>query len=220
MFEQIGYTSSMLLLLVRHGATSVTGRKLTGWLPGFSLSEEGKRQSEETANRLKELPVKAIYSSPLERCLETAQIIAITHKRQVKIIENIGEIRYGDWQGRSLKSLYRTKAWKELRARPGDFRFPNGETIREAQARGMAEIEKLRRQHKDHTIVVCSHADMIRVLVAGYLGLALDLYNRMSIAPASVTAIAMDDIGVRLLRLGDTGSLSELGRRTQGTAKK
>jgi probable phosphomutase (TIGR03848 family) len=216
----MSYTSNMLLLLVRHGATSMTGKKLTGWLPGFSLSEEGKRQSEKTAKRLADLSLKAIYSSPLERCLETAQVIAIPHKREVQVIENLGEIRYGDWQGRSLKSLYRTKAWRELRARPGDFRFPNGETIREAQVRGMAEIEKLRKRHKGHTIVVCSHADMIRVLVAGYLGLALDLYNRMSIAPASVTAIAMDEIGVRLLRLSDTGNLSELGEPARKVVKK
>lgn len=204
------YTSGMLLLLVRHGATSMTGKKLTGWLPGFSLSQQGERQSEETASRLAHLPIKALYSSPLERCMETAQIIARPHRRKVQVIENLGEIRYGDWQGRSLKSLYRTKAWRELRARPGDFRFPGGETVREAQVRGMAEIEKVRKSHRGQMIVVCSHADMIRVLVAGYIGLALDLYNRMSISPGSVTALSMDELGVRLLRLGDTGSLSDL----------
>jgi probable phosphomutase (TIGR03848 family) len=203
----------MLLLLVRHAVTAATGSRLSGWLPGFHLSEEGVRQAEAVAARLAGLPVKAIYSSPLERCRETAELIAAHHRPGVTVMDELGEIRYGDWQGRSFKTLYRTKAWVELQQRPADFRFPNGETIREAQTRGVGAIEALRPKHKADLVVVASHADMIRLILAAYLGLSLDLYQRMSIAPASVTALLLGDRIPHLLKLGDTGTLDDLKLR-------
>jgi probable phosphomutase (TIGR03848 family) len=203
----------MLLLLVRHAVTAATGNRLSGWLPGHHLSEEGIRQAEVVAARLADLPVKAIYSSPLERCRETAEFIAAHHRPDVVTVDDLGEIRYGDWEGRSFKALYRTKAWVELMQRPADFRFPNGETIREAQTRGVGAIEALRPKHKADLVVVASHADMIRLLVAAYLGLGLDLYQRMSIAPASVTALLLGDRIPRLLKLADSGTLEDLRMR-------
>lgn len=203
----------MLLLLVRHAVTAATGTKLSGWLPGFHLSEEGVRQAEAVAARLAALPVKAIYSSPLERCRETAECIAAHHGPDVSIMDELGEIKYGDWQGKSFKTLYRRKAWLELQARPADFRFPNGETIREAQTRGVGAIEALRPKHKRDLVVVASHADMIRLITSAYLGLSLDLYQRISIAPASVTALLLGDRIPRLLKLGDSGSLDDLKMR-------
>lgn len=204
----------MLLLLVRHALTPSTGKKLTGWLPGISLSEEGMAQAASARDRLQDVPIKAFYSSPLERCWETAEIIAGPHKRKVELIDDLGEIKYGDWQGRTLTSLYKSKAWVELRARPAEFRFPNGETIREAQLRGMSVIEGMRSKHKGQIILVCSHADMIRVVTAGYLGLPLDLYDRISIGPGTVTALLLSGSAPRLLRLSDSGDYSELSART------
>lgn len=203
----------MLLLLVRHAVTPVTGKKLTGWLPGFSLSEAGRDQAAELALTLEPAPIKAIYSSPLERCRETVAPIAKSHKLKLRINQNIGEVRYGDWQGRSLKSLYRTKAWGELRARPADFRFPGGETIREAQARGLAEIERLRAKHSGEAVLVCSHADLIRLIVSGYLGLAIDLYDRITVPTASVTTLWLGDARPRLLNLGAGKNLEDLWRQ-------
>jgi probable phosphoglycerate mutase len=203
----------MLLLLVRHAVTAATGTKLSGWLPGFHLSEEGVRQAEAVAARLASLPVKAIYSSPLERCRETAEFIAAHHKCGIQTMDALGEIKYGDWQGKSFKVLYKRKGWQELQARPADFRFPNGETIREAQTRGVSAIESLRPKHKRDLVVVASHADMIRLITSAYLGLSLDLYQRISIAPASVTAVLLGDRIPRLLKLGDSGSLDDLRMR-------
>lgn len=200
----------MLLLLVRHAVTAATGTRLSGWLPGIHLSEEGIKQAEAVAARLASLPVKAIYSSPLERCLETAELIAAHHRPDVVTVPDLGEIRYGDWQGRSFKALYRTKGWVELMQRPADFRFPNGETIREAQTRGVNAVEALRPRHKSDLVVVASHADVIRLITAAYLGLGLDLYQRMSIAPASVTALLLGDRIPRLIKLGDSGTLDDL----------
>lgn len=200
-------------MLVRHGTTAVTGKRLSGWLPGHHLSDEGRRQAESAAERLAPLAVKAVYSSPLERCWETAAVIAGRHRREPTTLEELGEIRYGDWQGRSFKALYRTKGWVELMNRPADFRFPGGETIREAQTRGMRAIEALRARHRKDLIVAVSHADMIRLILAGYLGLGLDLYQRMSVAPASVSALLLGDRIPRVLRMGDSGSLEDLAMR-------
>ena len=203
----------MLLLLVRHALTPMTGKKLSGWLPGIHLSDEGREQAKRTASVLSEVKIDAAFSSPLERCTETMEIILEGRKLSYEVVDDLGEIRYGDWQGKSLVSLYKTRGWKQLKARPADFRFPNGETIREAQVRGMSAIEKIRSKNKDKVVLVSSHADMIRVLVAAHLGLPLDLYDRMSIGPATVTVILVGDGTPRLMKLGEGGSLQEMVER-------
>ena len=203
----------MLLLLVRHGTTPLTGSRLTGRLPGIHLSEDGVRQAKHVAERLAGLPVKAVYSSPLERCLETAGPIAERHRITVETVEDLAEVNYGEWQGRSFRQLYRLKAWGELQSRPAEFRFPGGETIREAQTRGMRAAEWLRARHRGQAVVAVSHADMIRLVTAGYLGLGLDLYQRIVVGVGSVTVISLGDRVPRLLRIGDSGTLEELGER-------
>lgn len=200
----------MILFLVRHALTPITGVKLTGRLPGFDLSDKGREQADAAGVRLAEVPLKAIYSSPMERCVQTAEAIARHHKVTIQPVEELSEVDYGEWQGKTMKSLYGTKGWQKLKARPADFRFPGGETIREAQTRGISAIERLRAKHKDKGIVVCSHADMIRLAVSGYLGLGIDLYDRINIAPASITTIHLSDGTPRLLNLGDAGSQKEL----------
>ena len=213
------YTSSVILFLVRHALTPVTGQKLIGRLPGFPLSEKGRAQAAATALRLADAPLKAIYSSPLERCSETAQAIAAHHKLPIQPVQDLAEIDYGAWQGRTLKSLHGTKGWKLLRARPADFRFPGGETIREAQARGMRAVESLRLKHRDRTVVACSHCDMIKLIVAGCLGLGIELYDRINIAPASITALHLSEGPPRLISTSDTGGYSELFESLKSTPR-
>lgn len=195
---------------MRHALTPVTGQKLIGRLPGFALSEQGRGQALAAADRLAEAPLRAVYSSPMERCAETARTIAARHKLKVTEVEDLAEIDYGTWQGRSLKSLHGTKGWKLLRARPADFRFPGGETIREAQGRGMRAVEELRLKHQNKAVVACSHCDMIKLIVAGCLGLAIDLYDRIEVAPASITTLHLSEGTPRLINTSDTGGYREL----------
>jgi probable phosphomutase (TIGR03848 family) len=204
------YIWLMILFLVRHGLTPITGQKLTGRLPGFHLSEQGLEQAGKVGDRLADVPLKAIYSSPMERCLETAEAIAKYHKVKVETVDELTEIDYGAWQGKALSTLSKSKDWQKLRARPADFRFPGGETLREAQTRGIVALERLRAKHKDKAIAVCSHADMIKLATAGYLGLGIDLYDRITVAPASITTLHLSDGTPRLLNLGDAGSQKEL----------
>ena len=210
----------MLLLLVRHGITPITGTRLTGRLPGVHLSEEGMRQAKDVAERLANLPVKAVYSSPLERCQETAAPIAERHRVDVQTVDDLAEVAYGDWRGRPFRQLYRLKAWSELQTRPADFRFPGGESIREAQTRGIRATEAIRARHpRAAAVVVVSHADMIRLIVAGYLGLGTDLYQRIVIGVASVSVIVLGERVPRLLRIGDSGSLDQLAERLKPAPK-
>lgn len=210
----------MLLLLVRHGNTPITGTLLTGRLPGVHLSEEGITQAKGAAERLAGLSVKAVYSSPLERCMETAAPVAQRHRLPVKALDEVAEVDYGQWAGKPFKQLYRLKAWTELQDHPADFRFPGGESIREAQTRGMRAMESLLARHRTQSIVVVTHADMIRLVLAGYLGMGLDLYQRVIVGVASVSALSLGDRVPRLLRVSDTGSLDELSARAKPPARK
>jgi probable phosphomutase (TIGR03848 family) len=188
-----------IFLLVRHAVTSHTGHKLTGWAPGVHLSEEGRKQAAGVAERLAQAPIRAIYSSPIERTYETAQAVAAKHRLDVQVLDDIGEVRYGKWTNRSLKSLAKTKLWTKVQRFPSAARFPEGETLREVQARAVAELERIQARHPKQLVCVVSHSDVIRLVVAHYLGVHIDLFQRIAIGPASVSAIAVGEEGPMVL---------------------
>jgi probable phosphoglycerate mutase len=179
--------------------TSHTGHKLTGWAPGVHLSEEGQEQAKAVADSLAKAQIKAIYSSPIDRTLETAQAIAAKHGLDVQVLDDVGEVQYGTWTNRSLKSLSRTKLWTKLQRFPSAARFPQGETLREVQSRALEELERIQARHPKQLVCVVSHADVIKLLVAHYLGVHIDLFQRIVIGPASVSAIAVGEEGPMVL---------------------
>ncbi|HEU4480405.1 MAG TPA: histidine phosphatase family protein, partial [Actinomycetota bacterium] len=135
----------MHLFLVRHGVTAHTGHRLSGWMEGIHLTDEGRAQAEMTADELAETPLRAVYSSPIDRCFETAEAIAARHRGiDVTSTDRIGEVGYGAWTNRPLKSLMRTKLWTTVQRWPSAMRFPDGETLRSVQARAVDEVEELR----------------------------------------------------------------------------
>jgi probable phosphomutase (TIGR03848 family) len=185
--------------LVRHGVTSHTGSKLTGWAPGVSLNEDGRSEAEAAASVLAPIKLNAVYSSPIERTFETAEIIAAPHGLEVSVIDDLGEVRYGDWTNRSMKSLARTKLWERVQRWPSGARFPSGETLGEVQARAIAALEDVRSRHPKGRVCCVSHADVIRLAVAHYLGVHIDLFQRIVIGPASITVVNVGDDGPRVL---------------------
>lgn len=198
-----------LLLLLRHAVTEQTGAVLSGWTPGLHLSEQGREQAEALAGRLEPVPLDAVYASPLERCQETAVVVAGAKGLKLETLEDVGEVRYGDWTGRTLKELSREPLWKVVQATPSAARFPDGESIFEMQARAVLAVEGLREAHRSQTVAVCSHADVIKALTCHYLGMHLDLCQRVVVSPASVTAIAFGPVPY-LVRLNDTGGNGDL----------
>ncbi|HKE98799.1 MAG TPA: MSMEG_4193 family putative phosphomutase [Actinomycetes bacterium] len=197
------------LLLLRHAATELTGVRLSGWTPGISLNDEGRAQARALARRLEPVRIDALYSSPLERCVETAEEVAGARGLQVRVLADLGEVRYGDWTGRELKELAKEQLWRVVQLHPSQARFPGGESLYEMQVRAVAAVERLRADHRGQTVAVASHADVIKAVTAHYLGLHLDQFQRLVVGPASLTAIAFQPIP-HLLRLNETGDETDL----------
>ncbi len=182
--------SGTLLLLVRHGVTPTTGRVLPGRAPGLHLSDGGRAQAEKVAERLADLPVDAIYSSPLERACETAEPTAARAGRDVTHDDGLLECDFGDWTGAALADVAALPEWQTVQHSPSTFRFPNGESFTEMQARMVGSLESLRTAHSGGVVVCFSHADPIKAAVAHALGTPLDLFQRIVISPGSVSAIS------------------------------
>jgi probable phosphoglycerate mutase len=208
-----------LLLLIRHGTNDWVHGRLAGWTPGVHLNEDGRRQAVALATRLAPIPLDAIYASPLDRTLETAQAIAGPRGMPIRIVEEIGEVKYGEWQGAELKELYKHELWPGVQFYPSGTRFPGGETLGEAQVRMVAALDTLRARHPEGVIAVVSHADIIKLAIAYYIGMHIDLFQRLEISPCSLTAIGFTRMGPRMLAYNETGSLEHLKPRPKPAAE-
>lgn len=198
------------IILVRHGENDwVKKHRLAGWIEGVHLNDNGRDQAKNAALRLANLPIKAIYSSPVTRCMETAVFIADSQKLEIIQLEEVGEVRYGDWEGKKIKKLAKDKRWFVVQFFPSRMRFPNGEALREVQFRATQALENLAEQYEDDDmIVVVSHADLIKLVLAHYLGTHIDLFQRIMIAPASISVVTLAKNGmVRVGRINDNGPL-------------
>ena len=198
------------VVLVRHAVTAHTGPLLSGRMPGIALSDKGVEQAEATARRLANVPIDAIYASPIERTTQTAQAIAQHHDLDVIPLDGVIEAEYGDWTGGKISDLAKTDEWKVVQVAPSRARFPGGESIREMQSRMVGALDALVAAHPHETIVVVSHADPIKSAIAHYAGMHLDLFQRVHVSPASVTVLEFHSFGVLLVKCNDTGGLDEL----------
>jgi probable phosphomutase (TIGR03848 family) len=181
------------ILLIRHAVNDfVKTGKLAGWTPGVHLNDEGKAQAEALGKRLADAPIQHLYSSPLERTMETAEAIQQHHPRLViQQKEGIGEVRYGDWEGMSISTLSTRKMWHVVQEYPSRASFPNGETMRGVQIRAVNAIEELAAAHPGEMVAVVSHADLIKMILAHFLGMHLDAFQRIVIAPASISSLML-----------------------------
>jgi probable phosphoglycerate mutase len=194
------------LLLIRHGLTRLTGPVLAGWTPGLHLDDRGVEQAARLAERLRPVPLTAIVSSPLERCLDTVAPIADGRGLEIAIDDRLGEARYGDWTGQEIKKLVRDPLWKVVQTQPSAVTFPNGEAMRDVQVRALAAIQEWNeRLGPEATWLACSHADVIKGIVADALGLHLDQFQRIAIGPASLTVIRYGGLGRTVVRVNDVG---------------
>jgi probable phosphomutase (TIGR03848 family) len=181
------------LVLLRHATTPATGKRLGGRKPGVHLDAAGRLQAEAAARRLARLPVSAVYASPLERTRETAAPVARAHGLSARIERGILEVDYGDWTDRSLASLRRLALWRTVQQAPSRVTFPGGESIRAAQQRAVEATERIAAAHPGGTVVLVSHADVIKAVLAHHLGLGLDLFQRLVISPASSSVLVLPD---------------------------
>jgi probable phosphomutase (TIGR03848 family) len=211
-----------IVILVRHGrSTANADGVLAGWTPGVALDEHGTRQAAGLAGRLADLPLAAAVSSPLQRCRETiAPLLAARPELALRTDERFGECRYGDWTGRKLAELAEEPLWATVQQHPSAAVFPGegGESVRAMQARAVDAVrewnDRIEEEHgADASYLVCSHGDIIKALAADALGMHLDLFQRLSVEPCSVTVIRYTPRRPYLLRLGDTGEFGGLRPR-------
>jgi probable phosphoglycerate mutase len=189
------------IYLIRHGQTEFNRKgKLPGWLPGIPLNPTGREQVARLAESFRSIRLQAIYSSPLDRARQTAAALAEAQRLPVQLREGLADVRPGSWEGLSLRALRRRKLWATFQLAPSLARFPQGESFLEAQARVVDTLEKLRLAHRG-PIACVSHGDPIRLAVAHYLGLPLDLFHRLAIDTASVSLIEVVPRSARLLQL-------------------
>jgi probable phosphomutase (TIGR03848 family) len=198
------------LVLVRHAVTEQTGPMLTGRAPGVNLSDAGRHQAKALGERLAEVPVAAVYASPIERTTQTAGAVAAHHGLDVRPLPGVLEADYGEWTGGKLADLAKTDLWKTVQRAPSRARFPGGESLATMQVRMVAALEVVVADHPGEVVVVVSHADPIKAAVAHYTGLHLDLFQRLVVSPASVTVLELSAHGTALVKCNDTGALDEL----------
>jgi probable phosphomutase (TIGR03848 family) len=181
------------VLLVRHGRTTANASGiLAGWTPGVGLDDLGQAQALALRDRWADLRLDALVSSPLERCLETAGAAAGPHHPEVSLDEGFAECRYGDWTGRSLKSLAKEPMWKVVQQHPSAAEFPgeSGESLRSVQARAVDSVRRWNAElGPDAVYAVFSHGDVIKAILADALGLHLDQFQRIIVDPCSVSVV-------------------------------
>jgi probable phosphoglycerate mutase len=200
------------LVLLRHATTPATGKRLGGWTPGVHLDAPGIAQAEAAARRLAGIPFAAVYSSPLERTRETAAIVARTHGLRVRTERGIGEVDFGDWTDRPLSALRRLSLWRTVQQAPSRVTFPGGESLRAAQARAVEATERIAAEHPGTAVLLVSHADVIKAIAAHHLGMPLDAFQRLVIAPASTTTIVLPEGGApAVLAVNDTSDPGPTG---------
>ena len=205
-----------LILLIRHAATSQTGKRLYGRAPGNHLSDAGREQAAALAVRLAPIPLEAVYVSPMDRCRETASPLVRGRGLRLRRVADLNEVDYGAWTGRTFGSLHRSKLWRRVRSSPASVRFPGGETLHEVQQRAVRALEEIAARHANGVVAVVTHGDVVRLALAHYAGVHLDLFQRLEVFTGSVTAVVLGDHGPRIVRVNDTGDLGDLvppGRR-------
>jgi broad specificity phosphatase PhoE len=186
-------------LLIRHGVTDWVGQRLMGWTPGIHVSSSGRAEVESLAESLAEVKLAAVYSSPLDRAMDTATAIARRHDIEVSRNEAFGEIRFGDWTGRELAELEKEDHWRRWNAVRSLTRAPHGELTLEVQLRMYDGLTELQARHPEQNVAVVSHADPIRAVIAHLAGIPLDLALRLRIDTASVSVVRFGDWGPEIL---------------------
>jgi len=191
------------VLLIRHGETDfVKTGKMAGRTPGVHLNDKGLREAQELAACLKEAPIKRLYSSPMERTLETAKPLAKALGLKIIRSEGLIETDIGNWKGMEIRKARKLPEWKTVQTAPSRFKFPGGESFVDAQTRQVKTIEEIISHQTSDSLIACfSHADPIRLIMAYYLGMSLDHFQRLSCHTGSVSILKFNKQNVMILGL-------------------
>lgn len=198
------------VLVARHAQTSsnTTGRYM-GWKIDDDLNELGLWQAERLSHRLRERSITAIYSSPLQRALRTAEIIALPHSLPVQKLEQLGEIRLGAWEGMFANEISEQfpELWQTWRSDPSGIQMPGGESLAQVQNRAISALAYVTQTNSGQQVLIVTHDVIVRLLVAYCLNVSTSIYRRLEVANASLTLLQLSDDAFRLRLLNDTAHL-------------
>lgn len=200
-----------LFHLIRHGEHTLLGRMLVGRMPGVGLSERGRAEARWLGGRLAAEKIGALYASPMQRTRETAAILAEALGLPVGIREDVIELDYGEWTGATFDSVRNDPRWRLWSGHRSIATLPGGETMRAVQGRIVAALFDLCAAHPEETVAIVSHGDVIRAALLFALGMPLDFYARIEVAPASISTIRLDDGTLRVLALNERPRLGAEG---------
>jgi probable phosphomutase (TIGR03848 family) len=189
--------------LLRHGEHAVQGQICAGRAPGIGLSERGRGEAEDAAERLTRADIAAIYASPLDRAQETAAIIARRLDLPVTTRLDLNELDFGEWTGQTFDEVRKHPRWPEWAAHRSISCIPGGETMRDVQRRVVEALIEMREQHPDEAVVVVSHGDVIRAALVFALGMPLDFYHRIEVATASLSTVRIDAAGIHVIAVNE-----------------
>lgn len=207
------------VILVRHGRTTANASGvLAGRTPSVFLDHTGEEQAMRTAERLAAVSLAAVVTSPLERCVQTANFaLQLQDKAPELLLEpEISECDYGLWQGRTLQDLAGEDLWKQVQSTPSAVTFPEGESMAGMQARAVAAIRRhdaaIEAEHGSGAVwAAFSHGDIIKSVLADALGMHLDLFQRLNAGPASASIVHYGAGTPRVYSINtDAGDLSWL----------
>jgi probable phosphoglycerate mutase len=194
---------SATLFLVRHAAHVELGKVLSGRRSDVALSSEGLDQAAIVADLLGTIPLAAVYSSPRERAWYTARDIADPHELEVTVTGGLDEIDFGDWTGKQFSDLEGDEDWQRWNEARGNARTPGGESMSEAVGRARAALETIAAEHDGQTAVAVTHCDIIRGVLAHYLGMPLDNLLRFDVDPASISTLELGRWGARVRSINE-----------------
>ena len=187
--------------LIRHASCDGLGQRIWGRTPGIRLNEQGRLEAQQLAERLEPMKFDAIYSSPLERALETAEPLARSMQLEVRKSDALNEIDFGEWSGKTFEQLHADERWRHFNTHRSTTSVLGGESFLEVQNRMVKEIDRLSREHREQRVAIVSHADPIKAIVGYFAGTPIDLLQRFEISPCSVSVISVDEEGPRITRI-------------------
>jgi broad specificity phosphatase PhoE len=189
------------LYLVRHGENEYTREgRLAGRQPGVHLNARGNQQAVAIATYLADVKFQAIYSSPLERAIETIQPLASNLNIPIQIRDGLNETDVGEWENKLLKDLRKMPEWKILERSPSRMVFPSGESHVVLLNRLVGEVDILcRSNNKGDNLLLCFHADPIKMMIAHFIGLPLDAFNKLVIDTGSISILKVEQYQSQLI---------------------
>jgi broad specificity phosphatase PhoE len=193
--------------LLRHGERA-EARVCAGRMSGIGITERGRAEIAAVAERLAAEDIAAVYSSPLQRTRETAEIVAARLGLPIEFHDDLIELDFGEWTGATFDSIRADPRWQAWRLHRSLARIPGGESMRQVQRRMVEALMEIGECHRDATVAVVSHGDVIRSALLFALGMPLDYYNRIEVAQASLNTVRIDADGIRVLALNERPRLA------------